>query len=362
MNILFKENFYNNLKELAAIPGAPGHEYHVVKRLVELIKPHADKVEVDHMGNLYAYLEGNQPGPTVMIGAHSDEIGALVSTIEKDGFLRIEGLGGVSEALLIGRKVEVNGHFGVVGVKAGHHQAPDEKRTAPPMNQLYVDVGAKSFDDVIEMGINIGDPVTYISGIDRFTNPDLICGKAIDNRSCCLLLIELFKNLQERNFNGKLVGVVTAQEEVGLRGAKVSTYKVDPDYAIVIDTIACGDTPDVDSYPVEIGKGPVFPLLAAGQKSANGNIMAHQMKDLFVRFSKEENLPYQLSVTANGSSDVSAVHLVKEGVLSGAIVIARRYSHSPVEVADLNDFETAYKLLEALVKNIDKWGNMDFVK
>src|SRR5699024_1000165 len=145
----------------------------------------------------------------VMVGAHSDEIGALVSTIEPSGFLRMEKLGGMSEALLIGRKVEVNGHFGVVGVKAGHHQTAEEKRTAPVMAELYIDVGASSAKEVQEMGIHVGDPVTYISGIDRFTNPDLICGKAIDNRSCCVMLVELFKNLQDRNFSGKIVGVVT---------------------------------------------------------------------------------------------------------------------------------------------------------
>lgn len=357
---MFKEHFYTSLKELAAIPGGPGHEYHVVKRLVELIKPYADVVEVDHMGNIYATLEGNKPGPTVMVGAHSDEIGAMVCAIEEDGFLRMEKLGGVSEALLIGRKVDVNGHFGVVGVKAGHLQTNEEKRTAPPMANLYVDIGAKSRDEVLEMGVNIGDPITYISDIDRFTNQDLICGKAIDNRSCCLLLVELFKRLQDKDFSGKLVGVVTVQEEVGLRGARTSTYKVDPDYAIVIDTIACVDTPDGNYYPLGIGKGPVIPLLAAG--TTGGNIMAHQMKDLIIRFANEMNIPYQLSVISKGTSDISAVHLVKEGILSGAIVFPRRYSHSPVEMADLSDFEAGFNLLEGLVKNMDKWGNMDFVK
>lgn len=359
---MFKEAFLASLKELAVIPGAPGHEYDVVKRIVELIKPYADEVEVDHMGNIYATLEGNKPGPTVMLGAHSDEIGAMVCAIDEKGFLRIEKLGGMLPSLLIGRKVNVNGHFGVIGVKAGHLQTAEDKKKVPEMGELYIDVGAKSKDEIHEMGINIGDPITYISDIDRFTNQDLICGGAIDNRSCCVILIELFKKLQDKNFSGKLVGVVTVQEEVGLRGAQTSTYKVDPDFAIVIDTIACADTPDGNYYPIKIGSGPVIPLLAAGQASSGGNIMAHQMKNLITRFAKDLDVPYQLSVISQGTSDISAVHLVKEGILSGAIVFPRRYSHSPVEMADLNDFEAGFKLLEGLIKNIDQWGDMSFIK
>lgn len=359
---MFKEDFLAQLKELAAIPGAPGHEYHVVKRIVELIEPYADAVEVDHMGNIYATLEGHKPGPTVMVGAHSDEIGAMVCAIDDQGFLRMERLGGTLPSLLIGRKVNVNGHFGVVGVKAGHLQTAEDKKRVPDISELYVDVGAKSKAEVLDIGINIGDPITYISEIEQFTNKDLICGGAIDNRSCCVLLIELFKQLQDKDFSGKLVGVVTVQEEVGLRGAQTSTYKVDPDYAIIIDTIACVDTPDGNYYPLKIGAGPVIPLLAKGQATSGGNIMAHQMKDLIIRYATQLDIPYQLSVISQGTSDISAVHLVKEGVLSGAIVFPRRYSHSPVEMADLNDFEAGFKLLKGLIRGIEEWGDMSFIK
>jgi putative aminopeptidase len=356
---MFKETFFQSLKELAAIPGSSGREQLVVKHLLEQIKPYTDSVEVDHMGNIYAILKGNHPGPKIMVSSHSDEIVCMVSSIDSKGFLRMERTGGMIESLLIGRKVNVNGHFGVIGVKAGHLQTAEEKTKIPKIENLYVDIGASSMEEVLSMGINIGDSITYISDLERFTNQDLICGKAIDNRSCCVLLIELFKTLQDREFGGTLVGLIAVQEEVGLRGATTASYKISPDYAIVLDTIACTDTPDGNYYPIAIGKGPVLPLLSGG--GARGNIMAPQMKDLFTSFAQELNIPLQLSVMPNGTTDLSAVHLVKEGVLGGALTFARRYSHSPVEVAHLGDFELGFGLLEHMIRNNQRWGSMSFI-
>lgn len=355
---MFKERFFHELKELAALPGSSGREHLVVKRLAEWLEPLA-KVEIDHMGNIYAVLEGSKPGPTVLVSAHSDEIGCMVSAIDTKGFLRMERTGGMLDALLVGRKVNVHGHFGVVGVKAGHLQTASEKTKVLPIEEMYVDVGAASKEEVLEMGIQIGDSITYISDLDRFTNSDLICGKAIDNRSCCVMLVEIFKALQDREFGGTVVGVITVQEEVGLRGAQVAGYKINPDYAIILDTIACADTPDGNTYPIAIGKGPVLPLLSGG--GAQGNLMAPQMKDLIVRYAEKMEVPIQLSVMSKGTTDLSAVHLVKEGVLGAAITFPRRYSHSPVEVADLNDFEAGFALLNAMLRDSAGWGDLKFV-
>jgi putative aminopeptidase FrvX len=358
---VFKETFFDQLKQLAQIQGSPGHEMQVVRTLVDWFTPYADKVEVDHMGNLYAYKQGKKPGPTVMVSAHSDEIGCVVRDIDERGFMRIERTGGMIEALMLGRKVNVKGHLGVIGVKAGHLQTPEERKKVPSIYELYVDVGATSKEEVSKMGIHIGDAITYISELERFTNPDLICGKAIDNRSCCVLLLELFKSLQDGEFSGTLVGVVAVQEEVGLRGAKVATYKVNPDVALVIDTVPCADTPDSlgSGYPVGIGRGPVIPAVAGG--SVRGNIMSAQMKDLIIRYADQLDIPYQLLVMSGATSDVAAVHLEREGVLAGAITIPRRYSHSPVEVADLNDFEKGLRLLHKLIKENDQWGDLSFI-
>jgi putative aminopeptidase len=356
------ELFYEQLREIAAIQGTPGQEMHVVRALAERFGRVADEVEVDHMGNLYATIQGNRPGPHIMVSAHSDEIGCVVRDIDDRGFLKVERTGGVIESLLIGRKVNVNGHFGVVGVKAGHLQTAEERGRVPSMQELYVDVGASSRQEVVEMGIEVGSPVSYISAIERFTNENLICGKAIDNRSCCVILLQLLADLSEtRDFAGTVTGVVAVQEEVGLRGAKVATYKVNPDFAIVLDTIPCADTPDsVNSgYPVAIGSGPVIPALAGG--AVRGNLMSPQVKKLLTRYAKELDVPYQLAVMSGATTDLAAVHLEREGVLAGAITFARRYSHSPVEVADLRDFEAGYRLLKRVVTDADEWGDLGFL-
>ncbi|MCA1029719.1 M42 family peptidase [Bacillus timonensis] len=357
-----KQAFIEKLKTLASIQGTPGQEMSVVKQLKEWFTPLADRVEVDHMGNLYAYLEGKKSGPTLMVSAHSDEIGCVVRDIDNRGFIRIERTGGMIESLLIGRKVNVNGHFGVIGVKAGHLQTPEERKRIPSIYELYVDVGATSSEQVREMGIEIGDPISYISEIEHFTNKDLICGKAIDNRSCCVLLLDLFEAVQDRDFTGTLVGVIAVQEEVGLRGAKVASYKINPDYAIVLDTIPCADTPDSlgSGYPVGIGRGPVIPALAGG--SVRGNIMAPQMKKVIIATSKRLEIPYQLAVMTGATTDVAAVHLERDGILAGAITFARRYSHSPVEMADVNDFEKGLHLLKELVGDMNTWGSLPFVE
>jgi putative aminopeptidase len=357
-----KEVFIEELKKLASIQGTPGQEMNVVKTLVEWFSPFSDSIEVDHMGNIYATITGQKPGPTIMLSSHSDEIGCVVRDIDEKGFIRIERTGGVIESLLIGRKVNVNGHFGVIGVKAGHLQTPEERKRIPSIYELYVDVGASSKAEVLSMGIEIGDPITYISEIEHFSNPDLICGKAIDNRSCCVLMLHLFKELyQERNFAGTIVGVIAVQEEVGLRGAKVAAYKVNPDVAIVLDTIPCADTPDSlnSGYPIGIGKGVVFPALAGG--SVRGNIMSPQMKKLLIRYANELNIPYQLAVMTGATTDVAAVHLEREGILAGAVTFARRYSHSPVEVAHVGDFELGYALLITILTDSENWGELSFI-
>lgn len=356
---MFKDRFFESLKELSAIQGIPGQEQLVVKRMVELMEPLVDELEVDHMGNIYAYKKGNKPGPTIMVSAHSDEIGMIIREIDENGFIGVEKLGGVSDLILPARKVNVNGHLGVVGTKAGNFQYGGDGSHKADIRELFIDVGAKSQQEVLDMGINIGDPVTWTSEIERFTNPDLICGKAIDNRSCCALLIELLRALQDGEFSGTVVGVATVQEEVGLRGAKVAAYKVNPDYALIIDTIPINDTPHGSGYPLEIGKGPVLAVMQGDR--TRGIVMARRMKELILRYSKELALPVQLSAMAGGTCEIAAVHLEREGILAGSFSFPRRYAHTPVEMANLNDYETGLGLLEGMIRDNDNWGDMSFI-
>jgi putative aminopeptidase FrvX len=334
------------IMELCRIPGAPGFEHDVVAWLQNAFHPHADKVEVDSMGNLYALRQGDPGGPTLMISAHSDEIGGVVRAIEPDGFLRFNKLGGLLDSLAMGRKVIVNGHLGVIGLKAGHAQTADERLRVPAYTEQYIDVGADSADDVAGMGIRIGDPVTYVSEVQCFSNPDRFVGKALDNRLGCVVLLALLERLQGAQIAGTLHIVVTVQEEVGLRGARVAANRIGPDCAVVVDTMPCGDTPDMtgdNTLPIGIGKGPVFRLVS------RGDVTHHGLKRLLIETAEAQGIPYQLVVHDRSTTDASAIHLQRQGIPTGVVTIPRRYAHSPVEVADMGDVRGAIALLEAVV-------------
>ena len=361
-----KDAIYELTAELAAIDGVAGFEGAVVRRLVELFTPLADEVTVDRFGNVIATrhgADGPGSGPSLMIAAHSDEIGGLVRAFEPDGMIRFERIGGVLETTLIGRRVRINGLRGVVGVRAGHVQSAEERLKAPPLRDLYIDLGCNSADEVRALGVRIGDPVAYESDAVRLANPDRVSGKAIDNRIACAILVRLLARLKGVPLGGTLHAVVTVQEEVGLRGAQVVTYRLNPDYAIVVDTLPAAGTPDVNytrELAINIGAGPVIPLLSGG--GGRGNIMHPAMKRLLLETAEREGIAVQPAIFTQGNSDVAAVHLVREGIPSGVVNIPRRYSHTPVETADLNDAANALHLLEAVTRDHGPAVKLDFLQ
>lgn len=338
-------------KELCRIPGAPGFERDVVAWLLNAFRPYADEVEVDSMGNLYALRQGDPRGPSLMISAHSDEIGGVIRAIEPDGFLRFNKLGGLLDSLAVGRKVMVNGHLGVIGLKAGHAQSAEERLRVPIYTEQYIDVGADSADEAAAMGIRIGDPVTYVSEVQSFSKQDRFVGKALDNRLGCVVLLALLERLQGAQIAGTLHIVVTVQEEVGLRGARVAANRIGPDCAIVVDTMPCGDTPDMagdSTLPIGIGQGPAFRLVS------RGDVTHHGLKRLLIETAEGQGIPYQLVVHDQSTTDASAIHLQREGIPTGIVTIPRRYAHSPIEVADMGDVRNTLTLLEAVVERMEE--------
>lgn len=340
-----QEEFIQLTSEFCDISGVSGYEHKVVACLAERFRPYADSVEVDSMGNLYAYRNAGPAAPTVLISAHSDEIGGVVRAIEPNGFLRLNKLGGVLDSLLVGRMVMVGDHFGVIGVKAGHSQTEEERSRVLDYTRLHVDVGADSEAEVAQMAIQVGSPVTYVSRIERFSNPSRVCGKGLDNRLGCAILCWLLKDLQGEPLPVNVCVAVAAQEEVGLRGAQVLAYHVNPKCAVVVDTIPCGDTPDDPqrTLPIGIGKGPAFRLVS------RGDVMHHGMKRLLIETAEAEGIPYQLVVHDRSTTDASEIHKQREGIPTAVVTIPRRNAHSPVEVADVRDSLNTLRLLEALV-------------
>lgn len=350
------------LRELASIDGVAGHEQEVVARLKDMFEPLVDDLEIDSYGNLFATRRGPEGSPSLMISAHSDEIGAIVKSIEPNGMIRFERLGGLVETLTIGRHIKIRGHRGVVGVKAGHIQTPEERGRAPGMRELYIDMGYETDSDIRALGIGVGDAISYDEPMVELANANRVAGKALDNRVGCAILVELGRRLQGVTLNCTLHLVVTVQEEVGLRGAQMATHRLNPTAAIVVDTVPSGGTPDVDFYrdlSMRIGAGPVIPVSSGS--GARGFLANPAMRDFLVQNAESAGVQIQQSVFVGGNSDAAAVHLVRDGIPTGVVNIARRYSHSPVEMLDIRDAMGAIDLLRAAATSFSADTDLGFL-
>jgi len=357
-----KARIKEKLLYLTAVDGVSGREGPVVQRLSEVFGTCADRVEVDRMGNVFAYLEGREGGPLFMICAHCDEIGAIVQSVEPQGFIRFRKVGGTVDALLPARKVSVSGRLGVIGVRPGHLLSPKERTEVRPASELYIDVGAASAAEVAALGIKVGDPIAFKSEVEFFPGGQRFAGKALDNRLGCSVLWEVFQRLAGTGFPGTVAGVLAVQEEVGLRGAMVAAYRLDPEFAVALDTIPAGDTPDVAFHrelAVAIGRGPVLQL-ASGNDGWHGLLLNPIMERLVMEAAQENDIPLQRALFP-GNTDASAIHLARAGIPCAPITLPRRYAHSPVELADLNDAAWCTLLLEAVVRKAPEARTWTFV-
>lgn len=350
------------LGDYAAIDAVAGHEHAMVARLVDDLRAVVDQVTVDAFGNVTATIPGPEGAPSLMIAAHSDEIGGVVKAVEPDGMIRFERLGGVIETLLVGRAVRIRGHRGVIGAKAGHITPPAERLSVPPLRDLYVDMGFDDPEGVANLGIRVGDAIAYEAPMRALANPDRFSGKALDNRVGCAVVVELARRLAGELHACTLHLVVTVQEEVGLRGAQMVTFHLDPTAAIVLDTMPAGGTPDVSAtrdLSMRIGAGPVITVASRGGNA--GAIAQPAMRDLLVATAEREGIPYQRALFYGGNSDAAAVHVSRSGVPTGIVNIARRYSHSPVETLDINDAVASLRLIEAVARDFSNATDLSFL-
>ena len=338
--------------KLASVPGVSGHEGPIAEALKAMFESSVDEVRIDPMGNVIARKDGSAPGPRLMLACHLDTIGCIVRSIDKDGFMRLFRMGGAIDVLLVGRKVWVNDVPGVVGVRPGHIQRPEESRTVTPLADLYVDVGANSADEVAKLGIEIGSPVRYHSPIEEMSDPDLLCGAYVDNRIGCAILVYLMRAL-EPDFAGSIYAVATTHEETGWRGGQMTAFTVDPDLAVAIDTTPAGGTPDVDfekELPIKIGLGPVLQVASQGY---GAGFTAHPAVSRWLRAAAEgASLPYQLAALQNANTDAVLIHMARGGIPTAALTIPRRYSHSPVELFNVNDAVTTIRILQNAIPTL----------
>lgn len=352
---MIKDNIKETFKTLSAINGGSGQEQPVIREVVKMIEPYADSVTVDWKGNIIAVKEGHKEGPKVMLAAHTDEIGMVVKNILPNGFILFEKVGGVPDNLLPGRKVVIgkNNIPGVIGVKPGHLQSPEEAKLVKSATQSYVDVAMFSREEVEAAGIKIGDQIIWTSDFTEMANPDFISTKAVDDRVCCSILVEIFKNMKKEDFAGTLYGVFTCQEEVGLYGAETVSYRVKADYVINLDTIPCGDTPDVNTdieLPIRLNNGPGLPVADGVQIRFFSFIHPAVRQIIEDKANKLDiNLQHAAILSGGYTTDTAAFTIANGGMPVATLAVPRRYSHSPIELMSLNDVKNVYDICEKII-------------
>ncbi|RJS49404.1 MAG: peptidase M42 [Methanobacterium sp.] len=331
------------MKKLSQLPGISGFESEVVNLIESELKDHVDHIEKDRMGNIIALKKGKPESPKVMLAAHMDEIGLMVRHIDKKGFIKFSKIGGINDQMILNQMVYIHTKkgplIGVIGSKPPHRMKAAEKKKITSYEDMFIDIGATSKKEAEEL-IEIGDPITFKHDFFELPN-SLVTGKALDNRVGCLIMMETLKRV---NCDINIYGVGTVQEEVGLKGAKTSAFKINPDFALALDVTIAGDHPGMkeDEAPAKIGKGPAIILTDA---SGRGIITHPKIKEWLITTAKEEEIPVQLEVSEGGTTDATAIHLTREGIPSGVVSVPTRYIHTTVSIASMEDIENTVNLL-----------------
>jgi len=326
------------LKELSEAIGVSGDEGGVRTVVLDAVREHVDEVKVDTMGNVLAFKRGTgRQRMHVMLAAHMDEVGLIVVGHDSDGFLQVRTVGGIDPRLLPGTLFQVGPERipGVIGVKPIHLLKEEEGDKVLQIENLVVDVGAKSKDEAKKLA-PLGSYATFITQF-RELGPT-VSGKAFDDRAGCAVLVELVRG---ERFRFDLHAAFTVQEEVGLRGARVAAYAIEPDCAFALEGTIADDIPkDKDVSPTtELGQGPAITVM---DRSV---IADRRLVRLLTSAAEELGIPYQFKQPGVGGTDAGAIHRTREGVPSVTVSVPCRYIHSPVALLSLDDFNNTVRLM-----------------
>lgn len=341
------------LKDLTDANAISGHEKEARDVMEKYIKPYADEVYTDHLGSLIAKKSGDENGPKIMVAGHLDEVGFMVTRIDKDGFLYFQTIGGWWNQVMLAQRVTImtkEGNLtGVIGSKPPHILSAEQRKKPVDIKDMFIDIGASSKEEAEKFGVRPGDSVVPYFEFTQMKNEKMLLAKAWDNRIGCAIAIEVLKQLQNEEHPNIVYGVGTIQEEVGLRGAKTSAHLIKPDIAFGVDVGIAGDTPGVSDKEADskLGEGPQIILYDASMISHKG------VRDLVVETAEEKEIPFQYSSMAGGGTDSGAIHLTADGVPALSITIATRYIHSHAAMLHRDDFEHAVTLIVEVIKKLD---------
>ena len=343
------------LKDLTDANGIPGNERAPREVMKRYIEPFADEIETDNLGSLIAKKVGDENGPKIMVAGHLDEIGFMVTQIDDKGFLKFQTVGGWWEQVMLSQRVTVTTRkgeeiIGVIGSKPPHILPADVRKKSVDVKEMFIDIGATSKEEALSWGVLPGDMVTPYFEFNVMKNEKHLLAKAWDNRIGCAIAIDVLKALKDEQHPNIVYGVGNVQEEIGLRGAKTSSFKIKPDIGFAVDVGIAGDTPGITpkESTSKMGAGPQILIYDASMVAHTG------LRDFVVGIAEEAGIPFQYEAIAGGGTDAGSIHLTANGVPSLAIGVATRYIHSHAGILHRDDYENAVKLIVEVIKKLDR--------
>lgn len=338
------------LKSICEISGAPGFEQRIRELVIKEVSPLVDEIRVNNMGNVYAIKKGREV-KKVMIGAHMDEIGFIVTHIDDNGFVRFHTLGGFDPKTLTSQRVIIHGKedvMGVMGAKPIHVMSPDERNKPAKTKEYFIDLGMKK--EEVEKLVEVGNPITRYS--ELLEMGDCVNCKSIDNRVSVYILIEALRALKDKEVPYDVYGVFTVQEEVGLRGANVSALDIQPDFGFGLDTTIAYDLPGAQAHEkiTSLGEGTAIKIMDSQ------TICDYRMVAYMKATAEKHNIKWQPEILPAGGTDTAGIQRMNDGgSISGAVSIPTRHLHQSIEMAHKQDIQDSIDLLEQCLIEIDQY-------
>lgn len=333
------------LKELTNLSGVSGNEDEVREFIISKITPYCDGIKTDSIGNVIALKKGNAD-KKVMLCAHMDEVGFIISEITDKGFLKFKTVGGIDTRTILAKRVKIgkNAILGVIGMKAVHLLKKSERDSVPEIRDLYIDIGAKD-RETAEKLVNLGDYAVFETEYEELCE-NTVKAKAVDDRAGCAVLMELIKKPQKYD----TYFCFTAQEEVGLRGARLTAYRIKPDISLVIEATSCSDVHGFEPYEsvTKMGAGAAVTFMD------RTTIVEDTLRKKIYELAKDAKIPVQYKCSTSGGNDAGRIHLTADGIRTAVISLPCRYIHSCASVASLSDLEAVKNLAELFLERIDE--------
>lgn len=338
------------LKDLTELNGVSGNEDEVRDYIKREAEKYADDIKIDSMGNVICFKKGTSSGPKIMLSAHMDEVGFMVTGYTDGGALKFRTVGGIDDRILLGKRVVVGSKRipGVIGSKPVHLQDLSERSSNIKIKKMYIDIGADKKEEA-EKTAPLGEYIAFDSKYADLGD-GLIKAKALDDRVGCSILLEVLKERYEFD----LYVCFTVQEEVGLRGAETAAYRVNPDLAIVVEGTTCSDVPGVKEYEYSTVLGDGAALTIMDRTSyANKNLV-----DYIYNIAKNNGIAVQFKRTTSGGNDAGKIQQAQGGVIVASVSVPCRYIHSPVSVMSRKDYDSCLELVRAVLSDISNKKNI----